>query len=103
MKMDQVIPLSGSKGALVAHTRLDEGLLPGAEDQQQQTGLFYHLDRVAESTCLKQRRWLLSRSSFTAPTSTGSLGQDVGCGKALDFIAAVGSGRSASSRAGLAG
>lgn len=42
MNMDQVIPLSGSKGALVAHTRLDEGLLPGAEDQQQQTGLFYH-------------------------------------------------------------
>lgn len=101
--MDPVIPLSGSKGALAAHTRLDEGLLPEAEDQQRQTGLFYYLDRVAENTCSKQRRWLLSRSSSTASTSTDSLGQDVGGGKALHFIAAVGSGRSASSRAGLAG
>lgn len=66
MNLDPVIPLSGSKGALVAQTRLDEGLLPEAEDQQRQTGLFYHLEGVAENICSKQRRWPLFRSSSTA-------------------------------------
>ncbi|MGY4281892.1 hypothetical protein ACVWXO_001112 [Bradyrhizobium sp. LM2.7] len=74
MNLDPVIPLSGSKRALVAHMQLDEGLLPEAEDQQRQAGLFYHLDGVAENTCSKQRHWPLSRSSSTASTSTDSLG-----------------------------
>ncbi|ANW03181.1 hypothetical protein [Bradyrhizobium icense] len=41
-------PLSGSEGALIAHTLLGDGLPREAEDHLWQAGLSYHLDEIAE-------------------------------------------------------